>query len=242
MKKIFLYIPILFGFSTCTKEITLDEDVLREQLGLGKQKLTNLQIKKIKGRTSEIHFENIYEAKLFMENVNDFSKAQITFFNKKNDLFTIKHKSNQLSVQLNLNELHMNCPPPVFQEFIPCEGGQGGSGCGNGSVLLTSGNMSINLHLNVGFNYSSNDQGTNASNFNSHLSGFTLGLSYEHLYSNYNVSGSTISFTVDGVINYNLFVDGIGTIYTQNVRITGSYNPCTGQGSIQTTSPPQIFH
>lgn len=89
--------------------------------------------------------------------------------------------------------------------------------------------MSMFLNLNVTFNYN----GTEISDINSNMSGFTLGLSYEHTSSNTSVSGNTVNFNVQGVMSYNLFVNGIGTVFQQNVNLTGNFNPCTGSGEVK---------
>ncbi|MDG1054352.1 MAG: hypothetical protein P8O78_06950 [Flavobacteriaceae bacterium] len=244
MRKILTAIFYVFVITSCTDEPILTEESLRNELGFEKQDLSSELTSEIAGNTPEIHFESIEEAKQFLSEIDDFSETNINFFDEINGvLLRGKSIENSKNLKINLGQLQMSCPPPAFQEFIPCEGDNDGGGCGNGSIMLSTGNMSFNLHLNVGFNYNSNNSGTSASNFNSHMSGFTLGLSYDHVSSNHSVSGNTVNFTVNGVINYNIFVEGIGTIYRQNVRLEGSYNPCTGSGSITTTTgPPPILN
>lgn len=213
--------------------------------GLNNKILSSELTSEIAGNTPEIHFESIEEAKQFLSEIDVFSETNINFFDEINGVL-LRGKSIEKSknLKIHLGQLQMRCPPPAFQEFIPCEEGNDDGGCGNVSIMLSTENMSFNLHLNVGFIYNSNNSGTSASNFNSHMSEFTLGLSYDHISSNHSVSGNTVNFTVDGVINYNIFVEGIGTIYRQNIRLEGSYNPCTGSGSIKrtTTGPPPVLN
>lgn len=103
-----------------------------------------------------------------------------------------------------------------------------------GSAKLTTGNLSIYMYLNVTFNY----DGKEVSDMDSNISGFTLGLSYDHVSSNYSVSSdNNINFTVQGIMNYNIVVEGIGTVFRQNVTLEGSYNPCNNSGSIARCPP-----
>ena len=103
-----------------------------------------------------------------------------------------------------------------------------------GSAKLTTGNLSIYMYLNVTFNY----DGKEVSDMDSNISGFTLGLSYDHVSSNYSVSSdNNINFTVQGTMNYNIVVEGIGTVFRQNVTLEGSYNPCNNSGSIARCPP-----
>ena len=105
-----------------------------------------------------------------------------------------------------------------------------------GSAKLTTGNLSIYMYLNVTINY----DGKEVSDMDSNISGFTLGLSYDHVSSNYSVSSdNNINFTVQGIMNYNIVVEGIGTVFRQNVTLEGSYNPCNNSGSI-TRCPPYV--
>ncbi|CAA0146624.1 hypothetical protein [Tenacibaculum maritimum] len=242
MKKILIAILWVSAITSCTNEPILTEESLRNELGFEQQVLSSELSTKIAENTPEIHFKSIEEAKQFLSGIENFSETNVNFYDELNGLLLRgKLINNSRNLKLNSSELQMRCPPPVFQEFIPCEE-NGDGGCGNGNIMLSTGNMSFNLQLNVGFNYNSNSSGTSASNLNSHMSGFTLGLSYDHISSSHNVSGNTINFTVNGVINYNIFVEGIGTVYKQNVRLQGSYNPCTGSGSIRRTGPLPILN
>lgn len=237
MKNILIALICAFVITSCADEPILNEDILRNQLGFEKQDLSSELNSEIAKNTPEVHFNTIEEAKEFLSKINSFSETNVNFFDEEwNVSRQVKSIGNLKKLKVNSSELQMTCPPLIFQEYIPCEGG--GGGCGSGSIMLSTGNMSFNLYLNVGFNYTSNDNGTSANNFNSHMSGFTLGLSYDHISSTYSVSDNTVNFTVDGVINYNIFVEGIGTIYRQNVRLQGSYNPCTGTGSVRREGPP----
>ncbi len=105
-----------------------------------------------------------------------------------------------------------------------------------GSILVSSKNMSINLHLNVRFDYVANGEKIDVRNIKSNLTGFTLGLSYEHESSSYSIENNKIRIKTFGIMNYNIFVEGIGTIYRQNVTIDLLVDPCSKQGT-----PDHIF-
>ncbi|CAL2103673.1 conserved protein of unknown function [Tenacibaculum sp. 190130A14a] len=77
----------------------------------------------------------------------------------------------------------------------------------------------IPVYMNINFN-TKNCEG---SNLNSYISGGTMGVTYMHsggnLYSNKKLG--YISYYVEGVLNYNIFIEGIGTIYSENVSYGG---------------------
>jgi hypothetical protein len=67
------------------------------------------------------------------------------------------------------------------------------------------------------------------SDFNSGLIGFTLGTSWTHQSGYANEKDGIISFTIYGIQNYNIIVEGIGTLWSQTVTISGTYNTKTKQ-------------
>ena len=79
------------------------------------------------------------------------------------------------------------------------------------------------VYMNVGFNFS----GCSGSNLNSWISGFTLGVTWHHTGGNLSTSAQNdrINFTVSGYMNYNIFVEGIGTVFTQNSTFS-DHKPC----------------
>src|SRR4051794_16474090 len=85
---------------------------------------------------------------------------------------------------------------------------------------------------NVNFSWErSTGGGIQTSNWNSGLVGMTLGVSWDQQsVDSYTYNGS-VYFTIKGYQNYNLFVEGIGTMFTEPVTIQGVYNTTTGTGS-----------
>ena len=84
----------------------------------------------------------------------------------------------------------------------------------------------------LSFNYKFNATGNiSVSGVSSSLIGMHLGVSWEQsqTQSFTNYPGSTlIYFDVQGYQKYNIIVEGIGTVFTQEVHLTGVYNTKTG--------------
>lgn len=70
------------------------------------------------------------------------------------------------------------------------------------------------VYMSVGFNFS----GCSGSNLNSWISGFTAGVSWQHNGGSLSTDSQNkrINFTVSGVMHYYIFVQGIGTVFSQN--------------------------
>lgn len=79
------------------------------------------------------------------------------------------------------------------------------------------------VYMNVGFNFS----GCSGNSLNSWISGFTLGVSWHHQGGALSTDNQNnrIYFTVSGVMNYNIFVEGIGTVFSQNSTFS-DYKTC----------------
>jgi hypothetical protein len=109
-------------------------------------------------------------------------------------------------------------PPGAVSVFLSMRGGNG--------VLNSL------WQYNFAFNYTNNNGSLQASGLNSWISGFHPTNSWNQHYGNINVVGNTIHFTIHGTLNYNVFIEGIGTVYSQNVVIHGSHTPGTSQDFI----------
>jgi len=70
------------------------------------------------------------------------------------------------------------------------------------------------------------------------LTGVTLGYSFSQggQSTSYNSSTGIFTYSVTGTLNYNVFVEGVGTIYSTPYSVYGSYNTTTGSYSIYATS------
>ena len=79
--------------------------------------------------------------------------------------------------------------------------------------------ISAFVYMNIGFNVSN----CNGSNLNSWMTGFTLGISYNHTGGNLWKSGNQIYYTARGIMNYNIVFEGIGTIFSENKTYSGYY-------------------
>lgn len=63
---------------------------------------------------------------------------------------------------------------------------------------------------------------------NSNLAGVHPGVSWTQQIATHSVDGRLVNFQYKGTQTYYIFVEGIGTVATQNVRLTGWYNTQTG--------------
>jgi hypothetical protein len=90
------------------------------------------------------------------------------------------------------------------------------------------------LGYNVTFSVTDNGNGSyTISNIASNMVGLTVGFSWTPGSSSYSSDPSgVVNFSVTGYTNYNIIVEGIGTIYTDPTTITGSYSIATGEYSI----------
>lgn len=113
-----------------------------------------------------------------------------------------------------------------YHSLLDDIGGNGGSPDGYTKVIdkRSLGFCSINIQFYV--------RDCEANQLTSYITGATLGVSYNHLGGiaetvTYNTSGGTsasyIDYMVDGQINYNLFVEGIGTFFSEYVSYSGRY-------------------
>lgn len=105
--------------------------------------------------------------------------------------------------------------------FIMTEDIEDYSGTGTGSTYYKETRYigGFGVYMNIGFNVNN----CQASNLNSWLSGFTLGISYNHLGGSLNKYPNKIYYNAHGILNYNIFVEGIGTVFSENVSYAGQY-------------------
>ena len=94
----------------------------------------------------------------------------------------------------------------------------------------------LGTRFSVGYtaNLSDGNIASDISNIDITMTGNTLGVSFDETYSSAYVSGDgTVNTYSEGIINYNLFAEGIGTVWRSRVVIRTSYepNPCGGNGS-----------
>lgn len=79
------------------------------------------------------------------------------------------------------------------------------------------------VYLNIGFAIDK----CKGSSFRSWISGCTIGLAYTEHYTNLrdDTQNRRINYFVSGILDYHIFVEGIGTYYTENVSARG-YHQC----------------
>lgn len=188
---------------------------LRNKLGLSNSKLSDKIKNDIKKNTHPIYFNSIDEAKEFIKVSKNlfFSKTE----NNTQPINKTIGPNNELTNKITQN------PGDQFKSI--CEEGRG---------VVSTGNLSIHTFINLRFNYSRPIIFLPhvASNFNSYMSGLTLGVSFEQINASQTAphNYTTISVRLEGVMNYNIFVEGIGTIWRDPVNFIGKYTPCTKIG------------
>lgn len=112
--------------------------------------------------------------------------------------------------------------------------------------MSCSGQIHRLLTLHVSGKYRFVDENQNFkviedSKLSSYLSGLTLGISYNHKYGNIfydNYYTSQIRFKGEGIINYNLFIEGVGTIYSSLVQFSGYIREKGGVAKLDETYLP----
>ncbi|VXC11035.1 conserved hypothetical protein [Flavobacterium sp. 9AF] len=201
MKNIFLRISI-FTLSaifliSCTKE-NHDQELTKETI-----------IKHLKMRNKDYVF-------LEKESLNTMRNdiPEPIYFN------SIEEMDNYLN-EIDAVTGESTVGPNVFMQESEGGGGNSSSGAsGNGDYYIDSRYLTLGGVINIGLNIK-NCQG---SNLTSWLSGFVLGMSYTHNSGNIINSNQKVKYTVNGVAHYNLFVEGIGTLFSQNKTFSGTYN------------------
>lgn len=236
----FLSSLILFG---CEKTNELDK---------GKKLINELEVKGAvvakKSIASSISFDNIAEAKAYIKrfqpseaivkgnikrrkelkpHINiDFVKKWIRDNDlNKRDLISIKSdygsedpgggEYGDLSEWYNAYDSE---DPEYSQNSSPCD---------HGTPALNR--WTLFSGRQVSFTYDKGPTGVyNVSQLSSSLIGLHLGVSWTHVNGSTTQSNGMIHFTINGLQHYNIIIEGIGTIFTQPVKISGSFNPCTG--------------
>lgn len=86
------------------------------------------------------------------------------------------------------------------------------------------------MNMNLSFNYSRSllDAGQldAITNVFTDITGFTLGVSYNQSFFYFNADrGAPYDLTVEGILNYNLFFEGAGTVYRRRMITKGRFSP-----------------
>ena len=214
--------------TSCSDEVSdsieiESEKILVEKLNLQHQNLTLKEKENIKEITNPIYFDNIEDAKEFFNARISFSK--VNFYK---DFMLKKSEINKYPLFLSDgdNWLLMSCPPTILDPVEKCGRNDGGQkGCGSGTANFSVRQNGV-LNYNVALNYNSSSGKVEADGVNSYISGFTPGNSWTQESTRTNVNGSRIDFEVQGTLNFNVIVEGIGTVFKRRTIIRGSYDPC----------------
>lgn len=112
----------------------------------------------------------------------------------------------------------------------------------SGTPIITYAPFVINgWTVTFGYNLTTSNGITTitVNNLTASLFGVVINNSWTNLASSYsyNQATSTLSFSITGTLNYNMFPGGVGTIAQQNVVVTGTYNTSNGQFTVNVANP-----
>ena len=209
--KYLLLLTIFSIISSCSDEvenIDTQNELIESLETLGLKKVdSSKEVSELKDEIEPISFNSNSDAIEFVKN----SMIAISSFNEKNIL------------ELNENS-------SVSSKTYAS---RGYSSCTKRITLSNSYGLGTNFNVSYSASIGNNGSVTGVNSINTTMTGNTLGISYDETYSSSTINaGGCVSTFTQGVINYNLFTEGIGTVWRSNVNIRTSYcpNPCGQNG------------
>lgn len=197
----------VFSCSDEVENIDTQNELVESLETLGLKKVDSpKEISQLKGEIKSISFRSNTEAIEFVKN----SMIAISSFNEKNIL--------------ELNE----SSSPSSKMYA-----SRGSSCTKRITLSNSYGLGTNFNVSYSATIGNDGNVTGVNSINTTMTENTLGISYDETYSSSTINaGGCVSTFTQGVINYNLFTEGIGTVWRSNINIRTSYcpNPCGQNG------------
>lgn len=243
MKK-YIFILLIIGFwgNSCTKnssDLAKQNLELLNELGFNTKNVI-FENSNSHSATAPISFDSKEEAKLYFKTINDHKgvfqgnkKLQWKLKNNFDPIVYIKEKIKETKeIKDHNTSSSQNCLYPWMEncqlEEVEGDDPPGIASC-NQWIAWTG--------YNVNFSYSYQGGSYVVSNPNSGLIGFHLGVSWDQGATNFvnYPNSSLIYFNVIGYQHYNIIVEGLGTVFTQTVTITGTYNTNTGTYTMSST-------
>lgn len=239
---IFISIAI-FGISCKKSEVDMGSNLdvtLVKELGFDPAKLSFEKTHSLEN-TKAVTFETKEEAKLYFKILRENLKSpyinNVSSKRAINTLFRpLEYVKDKLLKSKNGN-VENTTPICNLPWYGDCGLDEVDDGNGPTNYAPSLNHWVAWTGYNVTFTWSSSNGILTAANFNSGLIGFHLGVSWTHqngTFINY-PNSALIYFTVNGLQHYNIIVEGVGTLFTQPVTITGVYNTNTGLYSITIT-------
>lgn len=151
----------------------------------------------------------------------NFTKPKPIYFETLEELDSFLNSMENL--KKNLRDKPSVSKMNNYLTYNPGSGGPSGGSNGGYKVDSFYLGWEYGVDMNVGFYV---DRWCNGSNVNSWISGVTLGVSYDHIYGtidNASWNPNLLQYQVDGIFHYNIFFEGIGTIFSENIDFAGSY-------------------
>ena len=213
MKKITLLIScLLLAFSTqnCSDEASKEMKIASLERQYGLKRLSQAQVSRLRGNI--LNFNSAEEAEAFLQKVNYLPGSV-----KRTGRVKV-YTGRKLKVTLNRSK---ETTRALNLRIADDDGG------------LETLSVKVNpfASLKVDMSYTENEDGTySIDDLSAGLTGLTIGtaLNTTAKSSKYNCDTGNIEFTIAGDLEHNLFIEGIGTIYTRSVTISGTFNPTTG--------------
>ena len=179
---------------------------------------------------------NYYDSsKIKITNKRELDKYILT---KNKNFFIPKNINNELNykiIQSNsinfetfeefdmfLNEISSKGLTDFKKDLCEDQNGESNENCTGGdkdNYYRVQTMIGVFTYFNIGFNINN----CTGSNLTSWISGNTIGISYNHQGSSVNTINNHIQYSAYGVLNYNIFVEGIGTIFSENISRSGVY-------------------
>jgi hypothetical protein len=238
--KVFLLVVALSVLASCQKNVeTINDSKLLVELGFEPKKILHLPYEKYE-RIPALSFDNLAQAKRYFKLM--LSNRRLTYNGNVWKKKKFKHDFDpQQYIRLitEVNASASDCTEPYFENCgeSTIDDGTGGGGNQNPSLNYWYGWTG----WNVTFSWSNTSSGITASNFSSSLIGFHPMSSWDHGSSSYFVypNSALIHYSVTGYQNYNIIMEGIGTVFTEVVTISGIYNTNTGAYTMTVTDSSQ---
>lgn len=242
MRSKFLYLLLILFVFSCDSDDSSDaigsqEISLRKALGISESSYSKEKQQELKEKLTPIKFENVEDAKQFIQMINSFSFQESFDLKDLNNIVSkggYNIEDSNVVFDLGNYTMSVPCDSQWLDPVEGCDDG-GGSGnnssCGSGTVIFRSQSIA-GYRLNQSLTYTSDSNGgITVTGTSSYISGFHPGISYTQQTTSPSVSsGGTVCFQTIGTLDYNISVSGFGDtqIYTQTLNLSGCFNPCFG--------------
>jgi len=206
-----IFLAILFSVSSCQENDSINEIEIEKHAKLEKLK-AKFNLQEIPNAVADpenaLYFSSIEEMEAYFEKMQTI---------RKNSLGSVT--TNEIPCHLM----------PVGWDY-DC----GGHNTGGGTVIRGTVWYGGIWAYRVSFEIDYTGAKWVAKDYKSEMVGFTVGTSWRQTNYDYYTAGNYLCFSVYGIQSYNIFIEGIGTVYRAPVRIDGCYDTDTGNLQLET--------